>query len=285
MADIITIDIGNSNIVIGLWKDSSLCGPWRIATRRDYSSLDIKAAIENIFAKIKLSQTTGAIISSVVPEITMAASEAIECFIHEKPLIMGPFLHTGIDISDYDGPKLGVDRIVDLTAARSLFIPSDEKEKIKGEKARSIPVMVCDLGTCTTITVADAYGKVAGGMICAGVQLSLDAQAMRASQLPKLKAEKVYNLLGQDTASNMLSGAVAGCGIMITGIYEQLSGDHLKDRELFDESPREVNNLSDIRLVITGGLGEIVMPWIKAGAVYEPNLLLKGLREIYILNK
>ncbi len=285
MAEIITIDIGNSNIVIGLWKDDSLCGPWRIATRREGGYSDIKAAFENIFKNIKLSQTAGAIISSVVPEITMAVSEAIEQFIQEKPLIMGAFLHTGIDISDYDGPRLGVDRIVDLTAARALFKKTDRKEIQNDEKTGGHPVMVCDLGTCTTITVADANGKVVGGMICAGVQLSLDAQAMRASQLPKLEAGEVYDLLGQDTASNMLSGAVAGCGLMITGIYEQLSKGAMTVKELFEEKPRKINNLSDIRLVITGGLGEIVMPWIKAEAVYKPNLLLKGLREIYLLNK
>jgi len=268
MAEIITIDIGNSNIVIGLWRDSSLFGPWRIATRRDYSSSDMKAAFESIFNNIRLSRTAGAIISSVVPEITMAASEAIEYFIQEKPLIMDAFLHTGIDVSDYDVPRLGVDRIVDLTAARSLFQNAGKKEIPNGGKPRSFPVMVCDLGTCTTITVADANGKILGGMICAGVQLSLDAMAMRASQLPKLAAGEVCNLLGRDTASNMLSGAVAGCGLMISGIYEQLSG----------------GDLPDVRLVITGGLGEIVMPWIKAEAIYEPHLLLKGLREIYVLN-
>jgi len=256
MADIITIDIGNSNIVIGLWTDKELKKTWRINTKKGYYiAPELEALFEDVFNGITISETTGAIISSVVPDITVATSDAIEYFIQKKPLIMGPFLDTGIDISNYDGPRLGVDRIVDLAATRSF----------------NSPIMVCDLGTCTTITVADLDGKVIGGMICAGVQLSLDAQAERASQLPRLKASKVDNILGLDTTSNMLSGAVAGTGIMINGIYNKLI--------------EENDALTGMKLVITGGLGEYVMPWIENKAIYEPNLLLKGLLEIYEINK
>ena len=195
---------------------------------------------------------------------------------------MGPFLHTGVDISDYAPGAIGTDRIVDLSAALAMY---------------GAPVMVCDLGTCTTITVAggldsedmnsdDGYdksgkrymGKLIGGMICPGVQLSLDAEAQRASQLPQLTAGKVDSLLGKDTASNMMSGAVAATGLMLSEL-----ADRLKDGTY---TGMEIRTLPDLKVVITGGLAQYVIPWIKCSAEvhYEQDLLLRGLYEIYRCN-
>ncbi len=286
MADIVTIDIGNSNIVIGLWSRRVLKGTWRIETKRDYRTQELEIACRDVLSDLNTSETAGAIIASVVPEITMETADAIEHIIGKKPLLMGPFLRTGIDISDYDGPRLGMDRIVDLSAARALFRNWDKGALTEGtlDACENAPVMVCDLGTCTTITVADRDGILVGGMICAGVQLSLDAQAERTSLLPQLKAESVDSILGRDTRSNMLNGAVAGTGLMITGIYDQLSKGNYGIISDCECDATKDHRLFGLKLVITGGLGKIVIPWIKAEAIYEPDLLIKGLLEIYEMN-
>ena len=215
----------------------------------------------------------GSILSSVVPQLNDDMLRILEMITNEKPLLMGAFLRTGIDVSGYDKradgeaegdsyrikkgeARLGTDRIVDLSAAHAMF---------PGK-----PVMVCDLGSCTTISVIDAEGRFVGGMISAGLQMSLDTEAQRTSQLPQLEASEVTSLLGRDTASNMMSGAVAGTGLMISAAAARIQKEY---------------GLDGMKLVLTGGLGRLVLPWIEANVSYEPDLLMKGLYEIYRRNK
>ncbi len=252
MKRVIAVDIGNSNIVVGLFAGKELKLTGRMVTRRDYTASELRSGFEKILEGF--GEADGAIISSVVPQITDEAAEALEEITGCEVMCLSEDLDTGIDLSRYDEGSIGTDRIVDLAAAASLY---------------DGPVMTCDLGTCTTITVADEEGMLLGGMICAGVQLSLDAEAARASQLPRLRACKTYELLGTDTETNMISGAVAGAGIMISGIIDRVC---------------EQYDLSDLNVVITGGLGEYVIPWIDKDVHYEPDLLLKGLLSIYERN-
>lgn len=253
MNKVVTVDIGNSNIVAGIWYNTVLKDTLRFATRRDYSEKDIT---EKLCAFLGNASYDGAILSSVVPEINDMTLNALEKLTGKEPLLMGPFLSSGIDISDYDEKRLGTDRIVDLAAAASM--------------CKDRPVMVCDLGTCTTISVIDAKKKLLGGMICPGIQMSLDAQHQRTSQLPQLSAGEVKDILGKDTASNMISGTVAATGLMISAAAERIKNDY---------------KLENMALVITGGLGKFVLPWIEYEAQYEPNLLLRGLLELYNINE
>ena len=296
---ILTVDIGNSNIVVGLWENEALIHIGRILTKKDYTVKELifslKEQIQE-YACESVNAYEGAILSSVVPEITDKVLFALENITGTRPLLMGPFLYTGVDVSDYEQGAIGMDRIVDMSAALALY---------------GTPVMVCDLGTCTTITVAGVVeanvddnaemidvngkkttnglcGKILGGMICPGVQLSLDAEARRASQLPQLTADNVGYLLGKDTASNMLAGAVAGCGMMISELADRLkSGDVTNNAVRAEDGELSVNRFNDLKVVITGGLGEVVLPWIKCDAKvhYEQNLLLRGLYEIFICNR
>ncbi|SFB76147.1 type III pantothenate kinase [Butyrivibrio sp. YAB3001] len=267
MSKVLTVDIGNSNIVAGIWSEDKLLFTGRIETKRDYSVEELYKCISEIVltgpeAKIALSdeknkqEYEGSILSSVVPEITEKTLVVLEKITGKSPLLMGAFLNAGIDVSGYDNGKLGTDRMVDMAAGAQI--------------AGDAPVMVCDLGTCTTISVVDKDKKFLGGMICPGVQMSLDAQWMRASQLPHLQAAEVNELLGNNTASNMMSGVVAGTGLMISKIAEKIAGDY---------------GLDDMKIVLTGGLGKIVLPWITEQVIYEPDLLLKGLYTIYTANK
>ncbi len=267
MNRILTADIGNSNIVVGSWNGEELEYTKRIVTRRDYTCEEL---VSEFSAFLDSSVTyEGSVLASVVPEITDQTADALEMITEKRPLIMGPFLRTGVDTSGYKG-SIGMDRIVDMAAAVSSY---------------GAPVMVCDLGTCTTITVADRYGAIIGGMICAGVQLTLDAQAVRTSQLPQLHACEVASLLGSNTDSNMLSGAVAGTGLMISELAKRL----IAGNTVVDDKTSQTS-MPNLKVVLTGGLGKLVLPWIESGIgsdikiYYEPDLLLRGLRQIYYLN-
>ncbi len=302
---VLTVDIGNSNIVVGVWDDSSLKFTGRIKTRREYSEKELEASLTEMlkgFDGLSVCEMKGAcegaILSSVVPEITDKTLCALENITGKRPLLMGPFLHTGVDISDYAEGAIGMDRIVDMSAALAMY---------------GAPVMVADLGTCTTITVAGypdkddasgknsketeklapkALGKLIGGMICPGVQLSLDAEAQRASQLPQLSAGNVETLLGKDTSSNMMAGAVAGTGLMLSELADRImDGDMSLDKSLEKSAKvshdRESGKYPDLKVVITGGLSEYVRPWMKCRAevFYEKDLLLRGLYEIFVCNR
>ena len=313
---VLTVDIGNSNIVIGAWDNDALQFTGRIQTRRDYTEDELMTSFEELLGDIQSNMTSdtdeksddhkfacafeGAILSSVVPEITDVTLNTLEKITGKRPLLMGPFLHTGVDISDYAPGAVGTDRIVDLSAALAMY---------------GAPVMVCDLGTCTTISVAGTaddermrsdngncasdqryLGKLIGGMICPGVQLSLDAEAKRASQLPQLTAGKVDSLLGKDTASNMMSGAVAATGLMLSELADRLAqgeSDYVQNDNVYSGSLSDsasCNNAlkpcAGLKVVITGGLAQYVMPWIKCSAEvhYEQDLLLRGLYEVYCSN-
>ncbi len=261
MSRVMTVDIGNSNIVVGIFENREPVYVGRVATLRDYTKRELIKAFSELLYKYseeKIEEDIafdGSILSSVVPEINEVTLFAMEELTGTKPILMTDKLKTGIDVSAYSSGKIGADRIVDLSAAKALF--------------RGRPVMVCDLGTCTTITVADEKGKLVGGMIAPGVQLSLDAEAWRTAQLPQLHAGEVTDILGTDTESNMISGAVAGAGMMISGAYRRIMADY---------------NLNNMALVLTGGLGRYVLPWIEGEVVYEENLLLRGLSAIYELN-
>ncbi len=262
MSRILTVDIGNSNIVVGSWSYDALDFTSRIMTKRDYKKDELFSLLYDTVQKNSADSSCtdsdllydGALLASVVPEITDKTLDALEMIIGKRPLLMGPFLRTGVDISGYKEGAIGMDRVVDMAAALSMY---------------GSPVMVCDLGTCTTITVAT--DKITGGMICPGIQLSLDAEAARTSQLPQLQAGVVDSLLGTDTASNMMSGVIAGTGMMISELAKRL-------------------HYGTLKIVVTGGLGKLVLPWIKQGlpatieAYYDENLLIRGLKEIYSIN-
>lgn len=259
MDKLLTVDIGNSNIVVGVWDDDALTSTFRIQTDRDYSVKELTKAFTEFGVCGAECAYEGAILSSVVPEINDVCLNALSEITGKRPLIMGPLLDTGIDVSEYATGSIGMDRIVDVTAAASTY---------------GAPVLVCDLGTCTTITVADIgnsghKGRIIGGMICPGVQLSLNAEAEHTSQLPELEASEVKDLLGKDTPSNMMSGAVVGQGLMLSELAERLMSD-----------------MPELKVVVTGGLGKLVVPWIKSSVKvhYEPDLLLRGLRDIFVAN-
>lgn len=256
MGRVITTDIGNSNIVFGCWMDEELEFLDRVETH-------IKWTVQTLVRELKLSfqkhgipeeEFDGAILSSVVPEMNQVVVYALERMTGKKTCVMNRSLDTGIGMADYDLASLGTDRIVDMAAAVQFY---------------GFPVAVYDLGTCTTLSVVDAAGNFAGGMITPGVQLGLNSLAEHTATLPQLDSEETEILLGTDTVSCMLSGTVAATGIMMEGVLKRI---------------REKLKSPDMKAIVTGGLGKLVLPWISEDVIYEPDLQLKGLLAIFRKN-
>lgn len=250
---LLAIDVGNTNIVLGFFSGDQLLFTDRLPTRRAWAEGDLAQALDQIFQSHNRNpkKVEGAVMSSVVPKLNPLLKEAVKSLSGREILQIHPGIPCGIDASSYDTTSLGMDRITDLTAAMTLY---------------GKPVAVFDLGTATTLTLVDDNGALAGGMISPGIGLSLEALAEHTASLPLLEAEPVDYLLGRDTRSNMLAGAVAGCGIRIDATVERL---------------REEPGLSGLTTVITGGLGKLVLPWIRTPVIYDPDLLLKGLSILF----
>ena len=257
MSRVLAVDIGNSNIVIGSFDGSKYTELGRLKSDRNFTEDEIAEGFADLISKAGLKERSfdGSVLSSVVTEMTDKTAGALKKITGKDAMIPNTTMNTGIDVSRYDTSCLGFDRVADLAAAVSEY---------------GCPVMVCDLGTCTTITVADENAGLVGGMICPGVQLSLDAEAQRTSKLPQLTARKTDRLLGTDTESNMIAGTVAATGIMLTGLVDRITREY---------------GFDNLKVVITGGWSEAVIQWMDTDVIRDPDLLMKGLLTIYNKNK
>lgn len=253
MEHVLTIDVGNTNIVLGLFEGDVLLQTARLETHRKWTEQNLSREIGAFLRRA--GRADGAILSSVVPDLNGAILEAVRNLTGKGPLVMSRDLDTGLNTDSYDVSLLGSDRIVDMAAAIHFY---------------GAPAAVYDLGTCTTLSVVDGQCRFIGGMISAGIQLSLDAQAERTAQLPQLNAEPAAGLLGQDTVSNLISGAVAGTGILIEGTCGRI---------------RQQYGMPDMKVVITGGNAPLVLPWIRQEVVHDPDLLVRGMLAIYRKNR
>lgn len=256
MERVLAVDVGNTNIVVGCFEGDLLLFTGRIPTKKGEQEDILYGALCGVLIEQGASMPLdGSVFSSVVPAVDGPLSAALQRLTGRTPVRACLHSSSGIRLGDYDTSCLGMDRVVDMTAARSLAGPH--------------PVIVYDLGTCTTMSVVSADGVFLGGMISAGIQLSLDAQAQRAAQLPALRAEGPGRMIGRNTRECMMSGAVIGAAAMIDGVVDRVS---------------EQLQAGDLQLVLTGGLGCLVVPWLRSRVIYEPDLLMKGLRILYTRN-
>lgn len=257
MGRVITADIGNSNIVFGCWNDRELEFLDRVETHIKWTVQTLVRELRLSFRKHRIPEDEfeGSILSSVVPELNQVVVYALENLTGKKTFVMSRELDVGIRMTEYDLASLGIDRIVDVAAAAEFY---------------GTPVAVYDLGTCTTLSAVNADRFFAGGMITPGIQLSLNSLAEHTATLPQLKAEKTDTLLGNDTVSCMLNGTVAATGIMMEGVLQRI---------------RKEWNCPELKAIVTGGLGRLVLPWISGEVIYEPNLQLMGLLAIFRRNQ
>lgn len=253
---LLVIDVGNTNMVLGVYKDTELLDHWRISTDRQRTTDEYGVLIRELFYlnDFRADDINAIIISSVVPPVVPTLERMCQRYFGLSPLLIGPGIKTGMDIR-YDNPReVGADRIVNAVAAY---------EKYGG------PVIIVDFGTATTFCAVDAKGVYLGGSICPGIGISTEALVQRTAKLPRIELKRTDSVICRNTIESMQAGVFYGFVGQVEGIVSRMR------REL-DMSAR---------VVATGGLAVVIAPATKAIDVVEPMLTLEGLRIIYERNR
>ena len=253
---ILTIDVGNSNIVIGGVREDEIVFEGRLRTETTKTSdqycMDLKSLLD--IYKIQTEQIEGAIIASVVPQVLNSMQTAVKKLTGLNSLVVGPGLKTGLNIRLENPSQTGADLVVGCVAALREHKP---------------PMIVIDMGTATTMVVLDETGALIGGCICPGVKISMDALTERTALLPGLQLDQPKKAIGRNTIDCMRSGIMLGTACMLDGMIEKM------EQELGQKTT----------VVATGGIAKFVLPMCKTPIHYDKDLLIKGLAALYRDNK
>jgi type III pantothenate kinase len=257
---LLAIDVGNTNIVLGVFDGDTLIRGWRLQTLRERTADELGLLVDGLFAhdKIDSRKVRGIILGSVVPPLTTTTRAMVERYFGLNALTIEPGLETGMPIL-YDNPsEVGADRIVNGVAAYERF-----------GRGTNRPLIVVDFGTATTLDAVTARGEYLGGAICPGVQISADALFQRAARLPRIDVRKPERIVGRTTIGAMESGLFYGYVGMVEGLVRRMS-DELGGNAL---------------CVATGGLAAVIAPETALIHHVDPDLTLHGLRIVWERNQ
>ncbi len=252
---LLVIDIGNTDIVIGVFESEALTGQWRIATHLHKTADEYGLLLSQLLLtqKRSVSGISGIIISSVVPPLTPLFQELSTRYFSVNPMVVTDQLKTGLRLC-YENPKeIGADRIVNAAAAYHLY---------------GGPVVIVDLGTATTFCVVSESGDYLGGAIAPGMALSAEALVNRAAKLPRIEFNKPSSVIGKDTVSSMQSGLFFGYVGLISEMIKRMHA------EIGVKTP----------VIATGGLSTLIAPECRIISKIHPTLTLEGLMIIYRMN-
>ncbi|CAG7649926.1 Type III pantothenate kinase [Paenibacillus solanacearum] len=252
---ILVVDVGNTNIVLGIYEGKELLHHWRLSTNRSATADEYGMTMYNLFhhAGITLHQVEGVIISSVVPPLMFVLETLCLKYLKKNPLIVGPGIKTGLNIR-YENPReVGADRIVNSVAAIELY---------------GAPCIVVDFGTATTFDYIDEQAQYIGGAVAPGIGISTEALYQRAAKLPRIELVKPKSVVGRNTIASMQAGIIYGFAGQVDGIVGRI-------RQEFRSEPK---------VVATGGLAELIAAESKTIELVNPLLTLQGLQLIYERN-
>lgn len=252
---ILVIDVGNTNIVLGVYEKRKLLHHWRLGTSRLATADEYGIKVYQLFqhAGISFSQIEGVIVSSVVPPIMPTIESLCAKYIGKTPLIVGPGIKTGLNIR-YENPReVGADRICNAIAAIELYGP---------------PLIVVDFGTATTFDFIDEKGDYLGGAIAPGIGISTEALYSHAAKLPRIELARPKSTVGRNPVASMQAGIVYGYAGQVDGIVRRMEA--------------EFNVRTNV--IATGGLAEMIAA--ESETIKEVNqlLTLEGLLRIYERN-
>jgi len=266
---LLTIDAGNTQTVVGLFRGRDLVDHWRIATDADRTSDELALMVQQFLGfhgfsfalptaggserpASELQSITGVAICSGVPRVTAELRQMVERYFGFPALVLEPGVRTGMPIL-YDNPKeVGADRIANAVGAYDLY---------------GGPTVIVDFGTATTIEAVSAAGEYLGGAIFPGVEIAMDALFGRAAGLRRVELQAPKHVIGKSTAESMQSGAIYGFSAQVDGLVD-----------------RFVAELGECTVLSTGGLADLISPHTRTVQHYEPWLTLYGLRIIFERN-
>ena len=253
---ILTVDIGNSNIVVACVEGEDIRFKARLRTDATKTSdeycIDLKMILE--VYHVSPEEIEGGIIASVVPQVLNSMQTAIKKLTGKVSLVVGPGLKTGLNIKIENPAQTGADLVVGSVAAL---------------REHEAPLIIIDMATATTMTVLDQSGALVGGCICPGLRVSLDALTDRTALLPGLQLDQPKKVIGRNTIDCMRSGVMLGAACMVDGMGERM------EAELGCKTT----------VIATGGIAKFVTPLCKTPIVYDQDLLVKGLAALYRDNK
>lgn len=253
---LLAIDIGNTNITLGLYDGETLGPRWRLATDHDRMPDEYGITLINLFQHAGLSpkDIDGIALASVVPPLTGTFEEACEKYVGHAPLVVDAGVKTGVRVK-YDDPKqVGADRVVDAAAVHKLY----------GGPACSV-----DFGTATTFDAISAEGDYLGGAIAPGIGIAAEALFQRAAKLPRVDLHRPPSPIGRNTVHSIQSGLLFGYVGLVEGMVARFRAEL---------GPK-------MKVIGTGGLAEVIAKETKVIEIIAPWLTLDGLRLVWELNR
>ena len=253
---LLTIDLGNTNLTIGLYQGETLVHHWRLATEQtrmpDEYGLQLLGLLTN--AGRTIADLTGICLASVVPQLTGRIVQACREYLKQEPLVVDTGVKTGIRIRYEDPKAVGADRVADAVAVMHLY---------------GGPACIIDFGTATTFNALSKEGDYLGGAITAGINLAAEALFTHAAKLPQIDLQRPPSVIGRNTTHAMQSGLIFGYVAMVEGMVERFR------KELGPQ----------MKIIATGGLAGLVAEETSVIQIHAPWLTLDGLRIIWELNR
>ncbi len=253
---LLCIDVGNSNIKLGLFRGDELAASWRISTNRAQLTDEYAMLFLNLFASqnIQATDVTGCAISCVVPPLTPVMAELARRYLRQEAVVVGPGVRTGVRIRIDHPTEAGSDRVVNSAATYRLY---------------GGPAIAIAFGTATAFDVVSAEGDYLGGAIAPGLGIGAEALFRFAAKLPQVELTRPPHAIGKNTIHSMQSGLILGYAGLVEGLVKRLSAE-LE---------------AHVRVVATGGLAEVVAAETDAIEKVEPHLTMIGLKLIYAMNR
>ncbi len=252
---LLTIDIGNTNLTLGVYQNDQLTAHWRLATDHERMPDEFGIQLINLLShhEIPIPQIDGICLASVVPPLTGKVIEACQNYLHQGPLVVDAGVKTGVRVRYDDPHAVGADRIVDAAAVQKLY---------------GGPACVVDFGTATTFDAIAENGDYLGGAIAPGIGIAAEALFARTAKLPRVDLQRPPNVIGKNTVYAIQSGLVFGYVALVEGMVKRFRA------ELGDK----------MKVIATGGLAETIAQETPVLEIIAPWLTLDGLNIIWKLN-
>lgn len=251
---ILAIDVGNTNIVLGVLNGEELVCSGRLSTNVNETEIEYSMKIKTFLDVKNITNVEGAVISSVVPALVRTLKKAVRLVCGVESLVVGPGIKTGLNIKLDNPAEMGADLVVGDVAVINKY---------------PLPAILFDIGTATTASVIDKNGAHLGGAIMCGVKTAINSLSKGTAQLPQIDISAPSKIIGANTIDAMKCGSVIGTAAMIEGMVERF------EEELGEKAT----------VIITGGLGNAIAKVLRIDVTVDENLLLDGLRIIYEKNK